>query len=333
MLYPAGTSAQLLDLLAFKTRNRKLATIRWGLWWKGYDIDDAWARKFLEDFIRSNIKTRGELITPDGTLTSKADDAVYRATDSEYKLNSGALSRARRRVGSNEIDQFLQDLLLVSTGNVDMLKDEDLERLERGMALDRARSDTVASLGGPWLTTDRRDDFEDIAKHSDFEHQLAIVGAAGDDVLRTARDQAKAIMPVVSNLGAMFRQTLDASAFGYGSFGRVVDEVGDDPAFQGYMVITLLSVGAAGHDQNIADLAALKDQADRLPVQYEILASLREEIPELAPIISDKRLGAASQNAEKAAQLSADIAATRAELGDEMDAFFERHPEYHEFLR
>ena len=300
-------------------------------WWKGYDIADHWAREFLESFVRSNIKTRGELVEPDGTLTNKAHDVLDKVPD--VKLDSGAIRRARRRVGTDEIDQFLQDLLLVSTGNVDMLKDEDLARLERGMALDRARKDAVASLGGPWLTTDRRGDFEDIAQHADFEHQLAVVDVSTDDALRAARDQAKAIMPVISNVGAVFRQTLDASALGYGSFGRLFDELADNPGGQAYILITLLSVAAAGHDEGIADMVALTDQAGKLPVQYEILVALRDEIPELAPVISDKKLGAAQQDVGKAARLAADIAAARAELGDEMDAFFARHPEYHAFLR
>jgi len=331
VFYPPGTSAQLLDLLGLKTRNRKLAVIRWGLWWKGYDIADHWAREFLESFVRSNIKTRGELVEADGTLTNKAHDALDKVPD--VKLDSGAIRRARRRVGTDEIDQFLQDLLLVTTGNVDMLKDEDLARLERGMALDRARKDPVASLGGPWLTTDRRGDFEDIAQHADFEHQLAVIDATSNDSLRAARDQAKAIMPVISNVGAVFRQTLDASALGYGSFGRLFDELADNPGGQAYILITLLSVADAGHDEGIANIVTLKDQADKLPVQYEILVALRDEIPELAPVISDKRLGAAQQDAGKAARLAADIAAARAEFGDEMDAFFARHPEYHAFLR
>lgn len=163
--YPAGTGVQLLDLLKLKERYRPLATIRWGLWWLGYPVPDHWAREFIEKQSREMLKTYGEFITPEGELTEKANAALDKAPTAEIAV--GTMRRARRRVGVEDFDFFMQDLLLVGSGNVDVVKDEDLELLEHGMAMDRARKDNLATLGGPWLTTDIREDFTNISKLND----------------------------------------------------------------------------------------------------------------------------------------------------------------------
>ena len=65
--------------------------------------------------------------------------------------------------GTEEFDGFMQSLLLVGSGHSQMVKLEDLEVLEHGMAMDRARTDKLPSTGRPWIEgTDPREDFEQI---------------------------------------------------------------------------------------------------------------------------------------------------------------------------
>jgi len=162
VFYPAGTGNQLFALLTLKRRYPKsLAKVGWGLWWLGFPVPDHLAREFIVAVIERNRKFIGELVTPAGDLTEKAELVLDRA--GEVTIDSGAMRRARRRVGTEEFDGFMQSLLLVGSGHSQMVKLEDLEVLEHGMAMDRARTDKLPSTGRPWIEgTDPREDFEQI---------------------------------------------------------------------------------------------------------------------------------------------------------------------------
>jgi hypothetical protein len=279
--FPAGTSDQLLELLHLKGIYRSLDKVGWGLWWGGWRVPTALARAYIEGVLTKMSKFFSEFVTPDGELTDKAKDLLDRAPDAY--LEAGALRRARRRVGVDRFDWFMESILLVGTGHTDLVKDEDLDLLERGMALDRARSDPIASTGSPWLSSDKRLDFENIGQLNDTGHQLELLNAASDEALCGARDMAKAVMAVVSNVGGVIDHTAGPSAFGFGAFGRLFTEMGDDPAGQAFIVPVVLSVVDAGFEQGVRDVASGEAESKRLVARHEILLALRLAVPELTP--------------------------------------------------
>jgi hypothetical protein len=337
VFYPAGTGDQLMALLALKRHYPKsLAKVGWGLWWLGFPVPDRLAREFIVALIKRNRKLIDELVTPEGDLTEQAELALDQAADA--RIGSGAIRRARRRVGTDEFDGFMQSLLLVGSGHTEMIKLEDLEVLEHGMAMDRARTDILPSTGQPWLErSDLRVDFEQIGALNDPGAQLAAVNAASDEQLRGARDAAKLFMPTIINIGGVLGDLYDPSAFGYAAYAKAFAELEDNPDGQAFITGAFLTMTAAGLGEGIESTTAQYDDSERNRARHETLAALREAVPELAPIMSNRRLLAADKDPVKAEQLQREIAEMREDLGTEMDAFFEEfftsHPRHRELLR
>jgi hypothetical protein len=336
VFYPAGTGDQLLALLDLKRRYPKsLAKVRWGLWWLGFPVPDRLARDFIVALIKRNRKIIDELVTPEGHLTEKAElvlDQVGAA-----KIDSGAIRRARRRVGSHEFDAFMQSLLLVGSGHTEMVKLEDLELLEHGMATDRARTDKFPSTGRPWIEgSDPRTDFEQIGDLNDPTAQLAAVDAVSDEQLRQAREAAKLFLPTIINIGGVLGDLYDPSAFGYGAYAKVFAELEGTPDGQAFITVAVLAMSAAGFAEGIESTTAQYADSERNRARHEMLAALRDAVPELAPIISNRRLVAADKDPVKAEQLQNDIAEMRQELGAEIteffEAYFDSHPRHRELL-
>ncbi len=337
VFYPPGTGNQLLVLLELKRQHPKsLAKVGWGLWWRGFPVPDRHAREFIVALLERNRKLLGELVTPEGELTEKAESALDQAV--EAKIDSGAIRRARRRVGKLEFDGFMQSLLLVGSGHTEMVKTEDLEVLEHGMAMDRARTDKLPSTGQSWLErSDLRMDFEQIGALNDPTAQLAAVDAASDEQLCRARDTAKLFLPTIVNIASVLGDLYDPSAFGYAAYGKVFAELGDTPDGQAFVTVVFTTMTAAGFAEGIESTTSQNLESERLAARHEALIALREAVPELKPVISNRRLVAAGKDPAKAEKLQRDIAEVRAELAPEMDAFFEQffetHPRHSELLR
>jgi hypothetical protein len=337
VFYPAGTGDQLLALLELKHRYPKsLAKIGWGLWWHGFPVPDALARTFMLALLHRNARLMEQLITPEGEPTEKFEDALDDAHLA--KLDSGTIRRARRRVGVNDFGIFMESLLQVGSGNTEMLKDEDLEMLEHGMAIDRARIDKLPSTGKPWLEgNDIRTDFERIGAFSDPARQEAVLAATSDEHLRRARETVRLFLPTIVNTGTVLGDLFGSRAFGYAAFAKDFGELDDSPEGQAFFIVVVLTVGAAGFDQGIESTTDQYLESERKRAEHELLAALRDAIPELQSIISNRRLVAADRDPIKAGQLQRDIAEVRAELSSEMDAFFneffDSHPRHRELLR
>jgi len=129
----------------------------------------------------------------------------------------------------------------------------------------------------------------------------------------------------------------DPSAFGYAAYGKVFAELGDTPDGQAFVTVVFTTMTAAGFAEGIESTTSQNLESERLAARHEALIALREAVPELKPVISNRRLVAAGKDPAKAEKLQRDIAEVRAELAPEMDAFFEQffetHPRHSELLR
>jgi hypothetical protein len=265
-------------------------------------------------------------LTTDGELTDFADDALDAARN--IRIEQLPMSWTRRRVGANDFDLFLQSLLMVFAGRTVDLTDEAIAQMEHGLGLDRARTDTLANTGGPWLDSDPRADFEHIGERASLEGMEKALTSASDTDLRQARDNVKAFVPVVSQLGRVLRETNDRWSHGYAAFGPIFEYMLSSPEGQAQFVLYMLSNVAADGTEGLDVIIDQREGVERTAQVFEALKALRDEVPEVAKAIPLRMFGKATQTEAGQAKLIARIADLRATCGDEMDAFFARHPEH-----
>lgn len=328
-LYPAGTSTLVIRATELKKRF-DLAEVAWTMWWEGLDIPDRLARAYLDKAAQSFVKEWGEIVDEHGELTEKAEDFLDRAGDPKTRIDSVALGWARRRVGIDNFDEFLALLLAVVTGTAANLPLEDLQLLERGMGIDRARSDVLATTGKPWLDGDIREDFENIGRLANPDTVAAVITEVSDDQLRELRDKAKQFCSFVSDMGAVVRQTADRWAFGFGGFGAIFDDMQTKPATQAQMLLLVARVVQAGFapglDQNLANAPG----AAQTRRAHDALVALRQAVPEVAEAVPLRWLGKAMSDSRYNQRIQERVVALRDDdvVRAKIEAFFDAHPEY-----
>lgn len=328
-LYPVGTTALVIRATELK-RKFDLAEVAWTMWWEGLAVSDSLARSYLTKAAKSFIKQWGELVDEQGDLTAKAHDFLDRAGAPETRIDSMPMRWARRRVGTDNFDPFLTLLLAVVAGRTADLPLEDLELIERGMGIDRARTDVLATTGNPWLDGDIREDFENIRRLANPADIATALTEASDEELRELRDKTKLFCSFVSNMGSVVRQTIDRWAFGFGGFGAFFDDMLKGPAGQALVLLLVVRVVQAGFapglDQNVSN-APGAEQTRRI---QDAVIALREAVPEVADAVPLRWFGKAMSDVSYTARIQERIAELRQddEVRTKIDAFFEAHPEY-----
>ena len=328
-LYPAGTAELVIRAAQLKGRF-DLEEVAWTMWWDGLAVPNRLARSYLSKVAEFFLTEWGELVDEHGDLTAKAEEFLDRAGDPDTRIDSMPMRWARRRVGRKDFDLFLSFLLAVVAGRTAELPLEDLQLIERGMGIDRARTDVLATTGKPWLDGDIREDFDNIARLANPAAIAVALAEASDDDLRQLRDKTKAFCSFVSNMGSIVRETNDRWAFGFGGFGAIFDDMLSRPGSQALVLLLVLRVVQAGFapglDQNVAN-APGAEQARR---QHEAVIALREAVPEVADAVPLRWFGRAMSDPSYGPRILERIAELR--LDDEVrariDAFFEAHPEH-----
>ena len=150
-LYPPGTATVLLEALEIHRKQRNLGTVAWAMWWRGLTRPELAARKQLTTFAQKLIGLERRLVSTEGNLTEEAEGVLDRARTARL---SKPLRQMRRRAGADRFDEVVQALLYVASGQVTALGPETLGQLEHAMGLDRARTDILGSINGPWLDGD-----------------------------------------------------------------------------------------------------------------------------------------------------------------------------------
>jgi hypothetical protein len=300
------------------------------MWWEGRTIPDRLARTYLSKIAESFVKEWGELVDEHGDFTPKAEEFLDRAGEAETRIDSMPMRWARRRVGADNFDWFLSLLLSVVAGRTADLALEDLQLIERGMGIDRARNDVLATTAKPWLDGDIREDFDNIAKLANPDSIAAALTEPSDDELRELRDKTKLFCSFVSNTGSVVRKTIDRWAFGFGGFGAVFDDMLSRPADQALVLLLVLRIVQAGFapglDQNVANAPG----AEQVRRAHDVVIALREAIPEVAGAVPLRWLGKAMSDPSYNPRIQERIAELREDddIRARIEGFFNAHPEY-----
>jgi len=325
-LYPPGTATIVLEICERKAKDRRISHIGWGLWWSGFPVEMALVRDFLAKVADGLVTTLGELVTEDGTLTDKAENALDASPEAD--LDSKTLGWVRRRAGTTNFDSVLDSLLRVAGGHPEDLRDDDLSQLAHAIGMDRARSDLLASTGKPWIEDDDlRGDFQNIAHLADPALLVEALKVMNDEELCRCRDEAALFVATISTLGGVLRDTAGRWAFGLASYGAFIDDMADTPHGQAWLTLLWSVFRSSGFDEGLDTILAQGPEVQRTRRSLEAIVALREAVPEVADAVSLEMLGKAISDPTVAQGIQAALAEVKAENAEAIDAFFATRPE------
>jgi hypothetical protein len=256
-----------------------------------------------------------------------AMDELYAAAESDRV--TGVLGQARRNVGRERYATFLRVLAEVGTGRFAGYEtgDEGAETaklVERALDLDRARTDHLAGQP-PWLDGSTETDFAALAQIL-ASRSMVLAAEIGEHELDIARVELQSLIAVVTKIAPLLERLFGRAAFGFGMLARALGQ--QAPKAQALMLLGWLMLrDDQGFRAGLQRIAAVFPQAEATVELDGILAQLREQVPALAPVLTDQRLAAAQLDAGAATALNSEIAQVRRTNIASFDAFFAAHPE------
>lgn len=331
--YPPGTSACLVRVMEIHAREHRLTSTAWRLWWEDGGKIPAPARKLLVRAARSWDEERDRLVTllagdEAGAPAAVAEmDQLY--ADAENDRLRGPLGEARRNVGRERFATVVRVLGEVGAGRFisrdhDGDADEAGRLIDRALGLERGRTDRLASAA-PWLNSDPG---VDLGLLSDILGARSMVGLAeiSDSQIDLARVEVQSLIGVVTAVAPLVERLHGRGAFGLGMMGRLFGA--SAPRSQALILLGWLALRSNDTLRaGLQEIAAIAPQATATTQLYGVICLLREEVPVLAPILTDDRLAAAQLNESAAIALNSEIARLRADHTDSFDEFFGAHPE------
>lgn len=316
-LYRAGTRERLLAICRLHHAHRSLRELRWLLWWERCDVPAEWARQSLLAEARA-VREQLDALVTDGALTEEAEQVLEAA--STARLPTKSMRWARKRVGAKDFGWFVESLFLAGAGRGKDLLNEDIEVLERGLGLDRARSDRLPS-GQPWLTGDPRADLVTMAKLFHPGELVAGLDELDDAELVAAREEAKAFLVFVATVGRVVRTGFDRWAYGFGMFGTWVEDVARDPASQRRLLLVWLAFRRTELRDNMRAAISQAKEVAEAERALQMVEALREAVPALGKAITVREVVRASFDPSARAHLQQRIACLRDSHAAEIDSF------------
>ena len=321
-LYPPGTRERLLAICRLHRAHRSLRELRWLLWWERCDVPAEWGRQALLTEARIARDQLGSMVT-EGTLTDEAEQVLASASTARLPLKS--MRWTRKRVGTKNFGWFIESLFLAGTGRGEDLLDEDIDVLERGLGIDRARSDRLPS-GQPWLTGDPRADLVTMATLFKVDDLAASLDSLDDAELMTAREEAKAFLVFVAALGRVVRTGFDRWAYGFGLFGTWVEDVAQDPAGQRRLLLLWLAFRRTELRENMRAAISQAEKVAEAERALQMVEALREAVPAVGKAITVRDVVRASFDPSERRLLQERIARLRENHGAEIDSFLAGWP-------
>ena len=316
-LYPAWAASRVVAICEVRSRcPHDLAKLGWLLWWDRHPYATTLGRAYLHRRLRQWEEELAE-VGAGGQITEEAQDRLSDLRDAP--LTDRSLNWPRRRVGSDDFDLFAEGLLTAFTNGCDDLSDEICALLERGLGLDRAKSDRMIG-GEPWLPEDL-DVVADISRAGEIvapSRLRAVLDTSADSALESARDDAQAIAANLAQAGHMLRDTLGRWAFGLGALGEFVEDGLADAPGQSLLVVQLLSLRDAGYGHQIDAVIAAREQLEQGRTALAALRAIGREFPDFAAL-SPERIGRALVDPAAQDELLAAATELRQKHGPEID--------------
>jgi hypothetical protein len=338
-VYPVGTTAQLLTLCHCRERHpHRLEDLRWCLWWMGHDAQVSTARAHLERAAttwREYIDQLRHLMATNTDDPAELSEALLDLLDrsATERIARKTLRRVRKRVGREQFPTVLRVFLEVAAGTftgyrVDAVTGTDEEErrvVEAALGLDRARTDRLAAAG-PWFTGDSGAELATLSRNLREHPPCMALPAASDEELGRVRDEARSMIEMFAGFSAILDRMYGWGAFGFSTIAQSFREM--RPLDQAFLLLFWQMLRMWGLGENMDLLVGVAQQWQTLwsPL-FQGLEALQREVPATAETLDPKRAGAALRKPKVMEQLQAAWQALRAEHGEELLAFFARHPE------
>lgn len=331
--YPPGSAARLVRVMDVHAGEHRIAYVAWRLWWEEGGAIPESARRFLAQLARSFDHERerlGALLTGDTEGEPSAVAAMDKFyAEAESGRVSGVLGQARRNIGRERFATFLRVLAEVGTGHFTGYEEGDEEEeiealVDRALGLDRARTDHLAH-SDPWFGGSTGIDFAALSRILASRSMVALAQAT-DLELDQARVEVRSLIGVITTIAPMFDRLFGRSAFGFGIIARTFDA--QTPRAQSFMLLGWLALRQDDALRaGLKRIALVAPQAEATLRLYGVFSQLREEIPALAPVLTDQRLATAQLDASAAETLNSEISRLRQSDPSSFDTFFAAHPE------
>jgi hypothetical protein len=322
-VYPIGTAKQLLALVNIRSKKRRLASIAWGLWWQGYIVEMELIRDFLVSAVSKWDKGIRELFDArKDQLKPKARKSIKASLNTHHK--SEHLRRVKNIVGADGVSGILHLLLQITAGRyksnsenaeIDRFKFEKLLGLE---------PDELDPLGiKPRLGEHSLDELSRLLGKTSW---TSVIQKSSDQELMRARDEITQMLMTLESFSIAAEGLYGKKMLWLSLLSKWLRQV--DQRFQALLIVFWRILGAGklreGMEQVLNTCRVWLGIA--LP-QYQALEQLKREVPSLSDDVT-KIMKIMACKGESDDLLNSRLRNFRKKHEKELDAFWERHPEY-----
>lgn len=312
-VYPPGTEAQLLALCAIRAKERSLDRVRWYLWWAGYEVPVERIREFLSDVTAEADEHIRKIVDPGTGSLSEAAWKMLEATSSGRL--SKPLSGSRKRVGKKRFDSFLRIMLEAVSGRFEGFsyeptedpKEDEQRIVEKGLGLERAYTDRIGDEG-PWLKNRLEGYLKGIGWLTDAEFLRKKLASLTDEQLLEARDEARSWLALLGGYGLMFDRLLGKGAFGISGISEALREMGarEQALFTAVWGISRFR-GPESLQKGLESHGKPTPEMEEGLAAWASLEEARRMSPELADLLSPRRMRAALEDPRETERLAKEL--------------------------
>jgi hypothetical protein len=347
--FPPGSTARLIRVLEVQKAEgtQKFSTIAWRLWWEDGGPLPEPTRELLAGTALRWDQERDEL----SDLLAREDagdpaaerqvDTLY--TEAEQDRVEGPLGTVRRNSGRDGFASVARVFAEVATGRFESYKDHEEPDedgtpqagttgalVERALGLDHARSDRIAG-NEPRFTGSSEAHFVLLSELIGERRLEPLATTMSDAELDKARSEIRNLLDLMSTFAPMVERAVGGDAAGYRTIARAMNM--RTPRSQAFMLLAWL-----GLRQDPELLKGLQHLIARLPqalaaAELERLShALAQEVPALASPLNNAARANLRGDADESARWRAEIARVSNEHREQVDSFFQQHPEVEQLI-
>lgn len=329
-VYPMGTDEQLLALLEIHSGEKRLDHVAWQLWWRGFPVSLDVVRSFLTE-LAAEVDSHTPYIADLGSrqLSSWAKSIAEESREAGLDKPVG---RSRKRLGRIQFPAFVRVLLRVwggvyTPGESEFGSDTQLVEQAYGVQIKRRRG-----LMGPgvWvksmsLAALLREGSRFLLNHS-IREELA---ALSDEQMLLAREEAAPWLEILGRSGLAFDWIYGRGVYPLSGLSEAVRSM--RPSDEGIWFTWWAILRFRGPMLIRKGMERMGRPDPELVMRmrnWDVIERLREQIPGVADILTPRRMRAALDNPDRMEEIQIEIDRFREENAEDLDAFFEAHPEY-----